>query len=320
MLSHSELPDAALTIRRVLERAEWEAARQAFVERHDSLVRPHVERRSRHESHPVADFLFEYYRFRPIRLSEWHPGVGILLREADPAQFDARQGYVAHEDGVIQWPGPESIRPSVARYAEATGWMLQVLEATQQRPARFGCFGMHEWAMLYKSTEVRHGSVPLRLPGAEIDAAVDEVGLRCSHFDAFRFFTEAARPLNPGTLSRSRMAENEQPGCLHANMGVYRWAFKRAPWVGSDLILDAFELALDIRHLDMASSPYDLSAWDIAPVPVETAEGRTSFVHAQQEFHARAQGLREQLLADLRTLMSGLESLHTSFAIDRGSS
>lgn len=309
-------PDTpTLPVRDELAAAEWRARREVFRERHDLLVRPHVERRSRHVAHPVADFLFEYYRFRPVRLSEWHPGVGVLLRGADPAEFDARQGYVAFEDGVVQIPGPASIRPSWSRFAEATRWMLDVLEATQERPPRLGCFGLHEWAMLYRTGDIRHGSVPLRLSTAEVDRTVDELGLRCSHFDAYRFFTEAALPLNPTELTRARMAENEQPGCLHANMDVYRWAFKRAPWVGSDLILDAFELALDIRHLDMASSPYDLGAWGIEPVPVENADGRTAFVRAQQEFHERAFRLRERLLSDLRFLMDALETLHANFAI-----
>jgi hypothetical protein len=294
--------------------------RHAFEKRHDVLVRPHVERRSRHEADPVADFLFEYYRFRPVRLSEWHPGVGVLLRGADPAQFDARHGYVAFDDGVVQLPGPASIRPSRQRFVEATRWMVDVLAATQDRPPRFGCFGLHEWAMLYRTDAVRHGTVPLRIEPDQIAATVDAQGLRCSHFDAFRFFTDAARPLNPGTLTRAGMAQQEQPGCLHANMDVYRWAFKRAPWVGSDLILDAFELALDIRHLDMASSPYDLRAWGIEPVPVEDAEGRAAFVRDQQDFHERAFGLRERLLTDLRCLMEAVETLHGSFAIGEPSS
>lgn len=310
--SAPELPDATPLVRRVLERGQWETERAAFAERHDRVVRPHVERRSRHEPHPVADFLFEYYRFRPIRLSEWHPGTGVLLRDADPGTFDPRHGYVVWQDGVIQLPGPASIRPSSERFAEATRWMLNVLEATQARPPRFGCFGLHEWAMLYRTDAARHGSVPLRMSAAEVDRTVDTLGLRCSHFDAYRFFTEAAIPLNPGVLTRPLMAENEQPGCLHANMDVYRWAFKRSPWVGSDLVLDAFELALDIRHLDMASSPYDLAAWNIEPVPVETADGRSDFVRAQQDFHERAFAMRARLLVELRFL---LEALHTSFAI-----
>ena len=50
----------------------------------------------------------------------------------------------------------------------------------------------------------------------------------------------------------------EQPGCLHAGMDVYKWAFKLTPLVPSDLVADAFDLAREIRVLDMEASPYDL--------------------------------------------------------------
>ena len=304
--------------------SEWKAARQAHAVRFDELVRPHAERRSRHEKDPTADFLFEYYRFRPARLREWHPGIGILLEEADldkgsDALFAPVNGYVKVEGGIMQAPGPDSIS-NAETFLRGTRWIHTLLKATHDRAPLFGCFGLHEWAMLYRSEETRHEQVPLRISRSLLQETVQSVGLRCSHYDAFRFFTPDARPLNPELLTRESMPEREQPGCLHANMDVYRWAFKRAPWIGSGLILDAFELALDIRILDMASSPYDLSEWGIEPVPVETPEGRTAFVQAQRAFQERARPLRQRLIADYDHLLSAMEALHDCFAIPVASS
>ena len=116
--------------------------------------------------------------------------------------------------------------------------------------------------------------------------------MRCSHYDAFRFFTPAARPLNllqPGPDDR---AAHEQPGCIHANLDLYKWATKFYPWIGSDLIADAFELARDARLLDMRAAPYDLSAFDAEPIRIETASGRRDYAAAQSAIATRAAPLR----------------------------
>ena len=52
-----------------------------------------------------------------------------------------------------------------------------------------------------------------------------------------------------------------------------------------------------IRTLDMEASPYDLSAWGYAPVPIETADGKAEYVRRQRAFAERGQALRERLLA-----------------------
>ena len=120
--------------------------------------------------------------------------------------------------------------------------------------------------------------------------------VRCSHFDAFRFFTPAARSLNVLQPTREGQLANEQPGCLHANMDVYRWAYKLSPLVSSDLVADCFELALEIRALDMRASPYDLAELGFDPIPVETAEGRAEYARQQREFADRAAVLRQRLI------------------------
>ena len=84
-----------------------------------------------------------------------------------------------------------------------------MLLATRDRAPHYGCFGMHEWAMVYRqpAEQVRHRAWPLRLGATGTDEVVEGHRIVCSHFDAFRFFTDAARPLNalqPGSRDRAR--------------------------------------------------------------------------------------------------------------------
>src|SRR5699024_9883355 len=158
------------------------------------------------------------------------------------------------------------------------------LRGTLGRPGRFNCFGLHEWAMVYRAQEVRHSQVPLRLGQEGTDEVVRSHPLRCTHFDAFRFFTDEAAPRNERRLDRASQMDLEQPGCLHANMDTYKLALKLGPAVPGELLLDTFELARDIRELDMRASPYDLREWGYQPVPIETAAGKATYVAAQREF------------------------------------
>jgi hypothetical protein len=125
---------------------------------------------------------------------------------------------------------------------------------------------------------------------------VESLGVRCTHFDAYRFFTPAARPLNLLVPTRDSQPDLEQPGCLHAGMDLYRHAYKLSPLVPSDLVADCFELASEIRTLDMRASPYDLADLGFPPVRVETPEGRAEYVRAQRDFADRAAVLRSRLI------------------------
>nr|BFF11228.1 hypothetical protein GCM10025699_25310 [Microbacterium flavescens] len=79
-------------------------------------------------------------------------------------------------------------------------------------------------------------------------------------------------------------------------MDLYKWAVKLGPLVPGELLLDAFELARDIRTLDMQASPYDLSDWGYVAVAVETPEGKAEYVRAQRGFAERGQILRARLI------------------------
>ena len=93
--------------------------------------------------------------------------------------------------------------------------------------------------------------------------------LRCSHFDAYRFFTAPAADRNAQQLSREAQIATEQPGCIHAAMDCYKWAYKLGPLIDSGLLIDCLRLAADARELDMRASPYDLSDYGFAPIAIE---------------------------------------------------
>ncbi len=276
----------------ILGEAEWRGRRAAYEARVRVWTDPHQERAARGEKHPVYDFLFSYYAFRPAWLRRWHPGPDVVLAGEGAREFLRWEEYREVDGGVEVGALPEKRKAFVQ-------WLMELLEGMRERPAFFGCFGLHEWAMVYRQTpeQVRHNAWPLRFPPEELARIVEGSAVCCSHFDAYRFFTDAARPLNRAELTRDGMLRNEQRGCLHANMDLYKWAFKLAPWTPSELIADCFELARDIREMDMRASPYDLRALGFEPIAIETAAGRADYERRQREFSVRGEPLRERLVA-----------------------
>lgn len=284
---------ASVSAPSLLEEADWLARQAAHEARVRAWTDPHQARGARGEKHPVYDFLFTYYAFRPAWLRRWHPGPEIVLAGAAAREFLRWPEYREVESGVALDP---SRLPAHRR--EFVGWLRGMLAAMQGRPAFFGCFGLHEWAMVYRQTpeEVRHNAYPLRFAPDALAAIVEGASVTCTHFDAFRFFTAPARPLNKLQPTRADTAQLEQRGCLHANMDLYKWAFKLAPFTPAELIADCFELARDVREIDMRASPYDLRALGFEPIAIETPAGRTEYERHQRAFAARGEPLRARLI------------------------
>jgi hypothetical protein len=234
----------------------------------------------------VHDFLFTYYSFSPAKLLDWQPG----------------------------WPASGSPE-LVIRRRDLAASTLELLRATAGRAGTFSCFGLHEWAMVHRADRTRHPR-PLRLGSAGTDAVVESNPIACSHFDAYRFFTPSAVPLNrlrPGPDDRPAY---EQPGCLHATMDLYKHAFRLWPLVGSDLVADCFELAWEVRVVDMRAAPYDLSGTTLdptgqpwSPIRIETAEGKQEYAAHQRRFAERAAPLRSRLAEDCERLVHAADSL-----------
>jgi hypothetical protein len=301
-------------VTQVLEEPQWRALAEAHERRVDELTAGHRERSRRGEKHPVEDFLFTYYSHRPAQLRRWHPGADVvLLGERARERLDWRwYGQVQKQVGgqVVRGVGVD-VDAFLDDRGDTVDFVRELVRATAGRPAHLGCFGMHEWAMVYglAAGEQRHESWPLRLGHTGTDAVVESRPIRCSHYDAFRFFTDRARPLNALQPSRSRQIDLEQPGCLHAGMDLYKWAYKLSPLTPSALLLQCFELARDIRALDMRASPYDLSALGHQPVRVETPEGRAEYAARQRAFTERAAPLRAALVDVCARALSGREAL-----------
>jgi hypothetical protein len=302
----------------VLEEAEWRAREHRHHQLVEKLTAGHAERARRREKHPVEDFLFTYYSHRPAQLRRWHPGAGVVLN-GDAAQERAGWRWYAERQVRLDGRTVQGVEVDVDAFLTDRGESVQLIRAlvsaTAGRPAHLGCFGMHEWAMVYglKEGEQRHERWPLRLGPAGTDAVVESRPVRCSHVDAFRFFTPSARPLNELQPTRELQVSLEQPGCLHAGMDLYKWAYKLTPLVPSSLVVQCFELARDIRVLDMQASPYDLSALGYEPVRIETPQGRAEYAARQRAFAERAGPLRAALITACdRALRSTSDGFATS--------
>jgi hypothetical protein len=279
----------------------WRAKQAAHETRVRKWTDPHQARTARGEKHPVYDFLFTYYSFRPTWLKRWHPGPEFILVGAEASEF-------------LRWPEyrqtPDGVAVDASRLREhrrdSFRYIRDLLLATQIRPAFYGCFGFHEWAMVYQQTpdEIRHNAYPLRFPPDEIAGILEANPICCTHYDAFRFFTIPARPLNRHQLTRATTIGFEQRGCFHANMDLYKWGFKMNPFTPSELVADCFELARDIREIDMRASPYDLRELGFSPIAVETAGGRAAYERHQREFVMRSEPLRARLVAVCDWLIS----------------
>ncbi|MEO2087939.1 MAG: 3-methyladenine DNA glycosylase [Gemmataceae bacterium] len=275
-----------------LPETDWREQREQYLARVRPLAADRVARSGR--KHPVYDFLFEYYSYRAAHLLRWSPGVNVILDGATVADTDWPHLFRDCNGGIVLplEAFPEQRRPYLC-------WAIDYLQAVGDREPQFGCFGLHEWAMVYRTTDVRHSRVPLRIAAEPV---VESLPLRCSHYDAFRFFTQAAVPLNRTALTRETTADHDQPGCVHVNMDLYKFAYKLAPWVSSAVLAEAFAVAVAARELDMRASPYDLSGYGFTPIRIETKDGREEYVEGQRAVWRMGVPVRARLLAEYRRL------------------
>lgn len=296
----------------LLPASAWREREDAHAQRVRRYADPYLARRSAGRKHPVEDFLFTYYTQKPGQLLRWHPGAGVVLTGERAAARTGWKHYRTLDDGELASLGLAAGSVAVtfdrgkflADRQEAVTFAGIILRGTAARPAQFGCFGLHEWAMVYRQDkfDLRHEYLKLRLGSAGTDQVVEKNRIRCSHFDAFRFYTPDAIALNELEPSRENQRHMEQPGCLHANMDLYKWAYKLLPALPSELVMDCFELSWRIRAMDMQASPYDLEEWGYPAIRIETAGGKAAYVEHQRAFAAEAAELRGRLAAALAPL------------------
>jgi hypothetical protein len=278
---------------------------------------------------PIHNFLHSYYQYSIQDISKFSPGLGIGMESYSSSSWVHEKFITVKDNGVGYVDVDRILNTPNGRY----GWVniqrgRDVLRATSTRVPFFGCFGLHEWAMLYSGRNMLatsaaaaaaaaaaagaanqpSGPLPkhqaglnLRVSQEVIDEVVDtSCQLKCTHFDAVRFFHPGAKDLNALQLpDRQRdQVRHEQPGCVHANMDLFMYAFKLYPFVPAPLLVDALRLAIDARRVDMRASPYDVSGYAECdpPICVETTEGRRLYVREQQKLAANAVPIRVALL------------------------
>ena len=315
VLDSTPAPGGLVTL---MSASEVARAREAHENRADALSAPHRERKARGEKHPIEDFLHTYYPFSPGQLRRWHPGWHIGYDAAADEELRGR-GDV-DSDGTRHWyrdlkdsssGAPSGVRVAdlerfVRERGDAAYWIHRLLTNSSfaEKPGNFSCFGLHEWAMVYRlgAGEKRHESLPLRLSAEETNRVVEENRLVCSHIDAFRFFTPDAAPLNASHPTRETQPIRDDPACLHVGMDLYKWSMKLAPLLPSGIALDCFEHALDLRILDMEASPYDCRGYGYGVVPIETDEGKKEYVRRQRALADRSDALRARILTVLAPL------------------
>lgn len=287
----------------ILVTEDWTHLAKQLKDRVSPIVDPFLKRRGLSAKHPVHDFLFIYYTFSPTKLKQWVPSLDQkilitpdLLEEYPWLSTD----WFNFSDNLLELDKSRIPKSTF----KAASFVHELSENILKQPSHFNCFGLHEWAMVYKlpKEEIRHQSYPLRLNENDLTRFLESQTICCSHYDAYRFFTKEAKPLNVLNPVQETRITMEQGGCLHANMDLYKWSTRFWPWIGSDYILKTFLLALEGRELDMRASPYDLKSAGYEPICIETEQGRLEYKQAQKKIAEKSNSLREELIIFCKSL------------------
>lgn len=266
------------------------------------------------KQNPIYNFLHTYYRYSTLELQKWSPGRDCLLEGASKSDHGniLSEAFLSYNsDGCIYTTASmnQALQPVEGDPNSRYGWinlatMRDVLKATTERPPFLSCYGLHEWAMLYsgrnqQSLQKHQQQLNFRLSQKDINSVVESGKLRCTHFDAWRFFhpdSQEYNIINP--LSRKTQADYEQPGCIHANMDLFKYAFTLYPLVPAKLLLESLQLAIKCRKIDMRASPYDVTAFDDCehPICVETKEGKMEYMTVQAQLAEEAVPIRAAIL------------------------
>ena len=232
-----------------LTQSEWLPLAQAHRSRADGFTAAHRERARRGETHPVWDFPVQLLQPAPAPTeglpSRVRHGAGRPRRPRvpEPKRLRRRRRGVHGEPGLPARPRRDAaFRRGVVEVDGISAASVRVL-----RDARVG----HG---LPRRRSASRG-VPLRLGAAGTDAVLESIPLRCSHVDAYRFFTRppspatrAPHPCHPGPVGSS-------PAVCTRTWISTRWSHKLGPLVDSGLLMDCLDLAATARELDMRASP-----------------------------------------------------------------
>lgn len=278
---------------------------------------------------PIYNFIADYYGFKGSkgvkRLLRWSPGPNTTMlngvQESDLAETLPLRGMVTYEASSSSATngGTATYDPKALQNVAAIPFIRcqQVLRQTLSAEPILFCYGLHEWAMQYSTGTdssdndddddddtpddgvVHHYQphLPRRVSPSVIRKTVERQGVHCTHTQAMQYFTPDALKLNVyPKFQRTNQLQWEQPACVHAQMDLLQYACRLQPFCDADLFREILSIVLEARKLDVAASPYDASSYGLAPVPVETAEGRSLYRKRQAELMEQAQPLRQLLL------------------------
>lgn len=283
---------------RILTIESWKSLCMKHRSRVKDLLGGKYYDRNIHDRHPIYNFIFNYYRFRPHRTLElYSPGVGVALSSSSFHHLE-KELYLPSDkylstlkENYIKIDPVKSLNESSIQRIKN---ILTLLEMVQNRKPSFSCFGVHEFAMLHSGA--RHSyyqkNLKLRMTQDQIDRVVERAPIACTHFDATRHFPKSASKRCKVKTSPKQRIENEQAGCVHTNLDLFKHSLRLWPFASSELVADALELAIHARELDMRASPYDLKStpnlelnrkFDFTPVLIETESGRAEFRNATMQ-------------------------------------
>jgi hypothetical protein len=300
MLETTELRDS-------IPQEKWTLLEKSHIQRIKPWTTEFRDRRRRNIKHPVFDFLFSYYSFPLSYLERWNPGHLILLEGEDAQRIFPEKSSSFRGNGYFLDPSQLT-----SQEIKRMQWICKLLESVVTRPPVFHCYGLHEWAMVYKSDQIRHDQTPLRMGTKELEAFVESQKICCTHYDAYRFFTAKATPLNTMNPERENRSSMEQSACVHFTMDLYKWCYKLHPWIPSEITYNAFQLALKAREIDMRASPYDIQSYGFPPIKIETAEGRAEYIEAQKNLLSQATPIRESIIQICKTLLPTENPVNTN--------
>ena len=150
---------------------------------------------------PLLNFVFTYYGSdlgAAANLGRWCPPVGVAVEASQDDRERLWRG--------IESDGAYDPRKLPKKRLAALQRGRAALAATRKRPPIWHCYGLHEWAMLYRPDGAeaphKHQNLPLRVDQATINRVVEADEIKCTHFDAFRFFAPEAVEKNRHALTQ----------------------------------------------------------------------------------------------------------------------
>jgi hypothetical protein len=223
-----------------LMRQDWVQTAKSERLRVNSLLKSGI---YQDKNHPIYNFIFVYFFFNQKILFQYSPGMNTTIEldqdydklfslnlapELQPIEAQSKTLAISFSEKKIS-----------KKFLQRT---LQILKSVQSKLPSFWCFGLHEWAMQYHSSQLAPSpstksssfqSLPLRVSPEQIESLINPPSsaiqppiprLRCTHFDAIRFFTPSSLPLNviSPTPTRNTVDQFDQPGCIHVNMDLFK--------------------------------------------------------------------------------------------------